>query len=184
MFTTSVMWIHQFAHACTQAGSFLRKHAQCVNLAQQEGFPHEVSFQRWREVMLQREMGTRHKPAGGKWRLIKSPGFPGVFWAEQEISTSPPIWALALISSDDGRGARFTTGLQANMYTELFPSLALSQELAPFIHNFVYTLITERVAANTHHTQQTHQGRGLDTHSLAVKDTCKTKFDACAAHAS
>lgn len=82
MFTTSVMWIHRFAHACMQAGSFFTQThtlTRCVNLTQWEVFPYRFSFLKWREVMPQREMGTWHTPAGGKWRLIKSPGFLGRF---------------------------------------------------------------------------------------------------------
>lgn len=119
MFTTLVMWFHPFAHAYTQAGSFLCKHAQCVSLTQQEVFPHEVSFQGGREVMLQREMRPRHKAAGGKWRLIKSLGFPGSFLGTDGNLNAPPIWEVTLMSEKDGRG-HYHGFLNLHEYTQFF----------------------------------------------------------------
>lgn len=135
MFTTSVMWIHRFAHACMQAGSFFTQThtlTRCVNLTQWEVFPYRFSFLKWREVMPQREMGTWHTPAGGKWRLIKSPGFLGRF-----------LGRAGNLNAHEG--AHHHGSLGKHEHSPFFLSLVLSQELASFIHN----LITEEDTTNT-----------------------------------
>lgn len=89
-----VVWIVRITAVWPASKIFYNVNHTCRTLS--------ASFQRRRVVMPQRETGTRHKPAGGKWRLIKSTGF---LWGNCNV---PSVCAAAAMSSNDGRNFLFS----------------------------------------------------------------------------
>lgn len=153
--------------SCMHAGWFIftQTHTPCQPRSV-GSFPHEVSFRRWRELMPQREMRTRHTPAGGKWRLMKSPGFLGSFLGRAgNLNALPHLGSGSDVAKWWTRGTHHHGTSSKHEYLTFVFISALAG--ADFIHSKLCLFFNHREGCSQQqrrgHDKQ--QGRALETNS-------------------